>query len=131
MLAAFFDIDIPYNGFRYDGNASYDIRNQFRAFDRISSRVFHQKVGLEADEIFLVLTDECLEFFRIMFAGEGVRVVSVRKQAYFDVHAFFQQHIDSADRGFDTGYVTVIEYGNVIGETVDQTNLSRRQCGAR
>ena len=67
----------------------------------------------------------------IMFAGEGVRVVSVRKQAYFDVHAFFQQHIDSADRGFDTGYVTVIEYGNVIGETVDQTNLSRRQCGAR
>ena len=48
MLAAFFDVDIPYNGFRYDGNASYDIRNQFRAFDRISSRVFHQKVGLEA-----------------------------------------------------------------------------------
>ena len=91
----------------------------------ISSRVFHQKVGLEADEIFLVLMDECLEFFRIMFAGEGVRVVSVRKQAYFDVHAFFQQHIDSADRGFDTGYVTVIEYGNVIGETVDQTNLSQ------
>ena len=66
-----------------------------------------------------------------MFAGKRVRVVSVRQQTYFDIHAFFQQHVNPSDRGFDACYVTVIEYGNVVGETMNQTNLPRSQCGSR
>ena len=74
---------------------------------------------------------EFLEFCSVVLACEGVRVFPVGKQANFDIHSFFQQHVDTTERSLDTCYVTVIEYRNVIGEAVNELNLSRSQCRTR
>lgn len=66
-----------------------------------------------------------------MLACEGVRVVTVGEQADFDVHALFQQHVYPSDGRFDTGGITVVKYGHVVGETVDHAYLSGSQRRAR
>ena len=78
-----------------------------------------------------MLLYELPELGRIMFAGKRVRVVSVGQEAHLNIHAFFQQHVDTTERSLDTCYVTVIEYRNVIGEAVNELNLSRSQCRTR
>ena len=66
-----------------------------------------------------------------MLAGKGVGVVTVGKQADFDIHALFKQHIDTADRGLDTCRITVIKHGHVVGEAVNHADLSRCKCRSR
>ena len=66
-----------------------------------------------------------------MFPGKAVRIVSVRKQADFYVHPFFQQHVNTPDTGFDSGAVTIIEYSDVIGEAMDHPYLFGCQCRTR
>ena len=78
-----------------------------------------------------MVVDICLIIGGVVFACKAVRVVPVRKQAYFYVHAFFQQHVNPSDAGFDAGSVTVIEYRDVIGEPVNQADLLGSQCGSR
>lgn len=36
---------------------------------------------------------------------------------------FFQQHVDTPDRSLDTGCIPVVQYGHVVGEAVNQTDL--------
>ena len=38
---------------------------------------------------------------------------SVGQEAHFNVHAFFQQHVDTPDRSLDTGCIPVVQYGHV------------------
>ena len=78
-----------------------------------------------------MLLYELLELGRVMFAGKRVRVVSVGQEAHFNVHAFFQQHVDPPDRSLDTGCIPVVQYGHVVGEAVNQTDLPRCQRSAR
>ena len=76
--------------------------------------------------------DEGLEFRRVMFAGERVRVVTVGKQADFDVHTLFEQHINTTDRSFDTCGVPVIKHRHIVCEAVNHTDLSRgKRCSRR
>ena len=60
-----------------------------------------------------------------MFAGKRVRVVTVGKKADFDVHSFFKEHINAADRSLDTCCVAVVKHSHVVGEPVNHTDLSR------
>ena len=66
-----------------------------------------------------------------MLAGKAVGVVSIGEQTYLDVHAFFQQHVNTAYAGLDSGSVTVIQYRNVIGKTMNQSYLVGGQCRTR
>ena len=74
---------------------------------------------------------ELLELGRVVLAGKRVGVVTVGQETDFDVHAFFQQHVNSPDRSLDTGCITIVEHSHIIGEAMNQTDLSRCQCGAR
>ncbi|MPM87552.1 hypothetical protein SDC9_134651 [bioreactor metagenome] len=66
-----------------------------------------------------------------MFAGKRVGVVAIGQQHHFDVHTLFEQHIDTADGSLDARHITVIQYRNVVGETMNETNLSRRKRSSR
>lgn len=65
-----------------------------------------------------------------MFAGKRVRV-ALSGNRHTLIFMPLPAACQSPDRGFDTCYVTVIEYGNAVGETMNQTNLPRSQCGSR
>ena len=65
-----------------------------------------------------------------MALGEAVRVLPVGQQKHLDVHPLGEKHVDSAYGGLDAGFVTIIEYGYVVGEPVDETYLSGRERGA-
>ena len=71
--------------------------------------------------------DELLKLGGIVFTGKRIRVVAVGQKADFNVHSFFQQHVNTTDGGFDAGHVTVVEYSNVIGKTVDKAYLAGSQ----
>ena len=74
---------------------------------------------------------ELPELGRIMFAGKRVRVVSVGQEAHLNIHAFFQQHVNTSYRSLDAGCITVVKHRHVIGEAVNQADLSRCQGSAR
>ncbi|CCZ39624.1 uncharacterized protein BN707_03299 [Bacteroides fragilis CAG:558] len=68
-----------------------------------------------------------LELRGVVFPCKRVRVVAVGQEAYFDVHSLFEQHVYTPDRRFDSRHVAVIEHGDIVGETVNQPDLSRCQ----
>ena len=123
QLGALLDIYVAHDGFGDDGDALHQAADEFGPLDGVAARVFQQEVGLEADEVRLVFADEGLELRAVVLAGKGVGVVAVGQEADFDVHAFFQQHVDAAQRGLDAGGVTVVEHGEVVGEAVYQLDL--------
>ena len=62
---------------------------------------------------------------------KAVGVLIIGQEQHLYVHALGQQHVNTAQRCLDARLVTVIEYGYVVGETVYQTNLPRRErCAA-
>ena len=67
----------------------------------------------------------------IMLSGKAVRVVTVGQKADLDVHAFLQQHVDTADAGFDAGSVTVIKYSYIVCKPMNQSYLVGGQCRTR
>ena len=76
-----------------------------------------------------MLLDVFYVFFSIVFAGKTVGVVAVGQEQHFYVHTFLQQHIDTAQRGFDAGGVAVVEHCQVVGEAVDEAYLLiRKRC---
>ena len=130
-MGALLDIDITHNGFGNDGNALHKVSDKLGTLDGVFSCIFQQQIGFEADKVRFILLYEGLELRRIVFACKGVRVVTVGQEADFDVHAFFQQHINTSDRGLYTGSVTVVEHCHIVGETMNHPDLSGCQCRAR
>lgn len=67
----------------------------------------------------------------IMLSGKAVRVVTIGQKADLNVHTFLQQHVDTADAGFDTCSVAVVKYSDVIGKPMNQSYLVGGQCRTR
>ena len=110
QLGTFLDIHVAHDGFGDDGDALHDVAYQFGPADGVLAGVFHQQVGLEADEVRLVLADEGLELRGVVLAGIGVGVVAVGQEAHLDVHPLFEQHVDASQGGLDAGRVAVVEH---------------------
>ena len=89
--------------------------------------VLHQQLGLELDEVGLVVGDELQEVFGRVRLGERVGVFAVGQQDDLDVHAFGQNHVDAAQRRLDAGRVAVVEHRHVLGEAADELYLALRQ----
>ncbi len=130
-MGAFLYIDVAHNGFGNDGNALHEVTDKLGTLDGVFSCIFKQQIGFKADKVRFILLYEVLEFRRIVFAGKGVRIVTVGQEANFYVHAFFQQHVNTSDRGLYTGSVTVVEHCHVVGEAMNHPDLSGCQCCAR
>ena len=60
-----------------------------------------------------------------MLAGEGIRVVPVRKQYYFHVQAFPKHVVHNLEGGVDAGGIPVEHHGEVLGELMDKMHLLR------
>ena len=124
QLAAFLHIDRTDNRVRDDSNAPHDVADESGTFDWVAAGIVEQQVGLEADEVHFVRVDIILIICRIVLAGEAVRIVAVGQEDDFDVHTFFEQHVDAAEGSLDTGHVAVIKHGDVVREAVDEADLS-------
>ena len=105
--------------------------DQAVADDVAHAGFLQQQIGLKADEVHFMRVDVGLIVGGVVLACETVRVIPVGQQAYFDVHAFFQQHVNASDAGLYAGTVSVIQHGDVVGEAVNQTNLVGSQRSAR
>ena len=69
------------------GNAPDDITDSLRALQRVGD-ILQQEIGLELDEVCLMLFYVFLELLGGMLSGKGVRIVTIRQQQDLDVHAF-------------------------------------------
>ena len=59
QLGALLDIYVAHDGFGDDGDALHQAADEFGSLDGVAARVFQQEVGLEADEVRLVLGCAC------------------------------------------------------------------------
>ena len=64
-----------------------------------------------------------------MAAREGIRVLPVRKQHDLHVHTFRKHHRYAAQGSVDAGRITVIHYGDVGCELVDEAYLLHGKRG--
>ncbi|EJX09692.1 hypothetical protein EVA_02195 [gut metagenome] len=71
-----------------------------------------------------MVLDKLLVFRGIMFAGEAVGVLTIREKEHFDIQSLRQKHVDTAQTGTDAGVVTIVEYGDVVREAVEKTDLA-------
>ena len=92
-LRAVFDIDLPRDDIRDDGDGGCDIFDQRCAFEGVIPGIFAQQRGFETDEICLVLLDITDELCGVMVLRIAVRVLTVRQQHHFDVEPCLQKHV--------------------------------------
>ena len=64
-----------------------------------------------------------LELLCIVLARKTVRIIPVGQKKNLHIHAFRQKHICTACGSMNTRFVTIVEEGNVVGETVKKMNL--------
>ena len=65
-------------------------------------------------------------------AGVAVGVFAVGEQEHLDTQALGKQHVDASQRCVDACRVAIVEHGDVIGKTMDGTNLSLgERCATR
>ena len=62
--------------------------------------------------------------------GKAVGVLAVGQQEHLYVHTLCQKHVYTSQGGFYTGLISVIEHGDVVGETVDKAYLTWGERGA-
>ena len=90
-----------------------------------------RNVGLELDEVYLMVFNIFSEVFCRMVAGKAVRVVTVGQQEHLHVHLLFQQHVGSSQCRMYTRSITVVEQHDVAGESVEQSYLMDAQGCSR
>ena len=111
-----FHIDLAFDGVR---NLRYGIGNlidQIGLFEGVVPGFLQHEVRLEHNPVLLVLRNERLDFLQRVLTGEGVWVVPVREEHHARIHAFPKDEADGADGGMQTGFVTVVHDGDVLGE---------------
>ena len=70
------------------------------------------------------VSDKLSKLARVVLAGKGVGVFSVRKEHHFHIHAVLQQQVDTTQGSFDTGCITVIQDRDIASEAMYQADLS-------
>ena len=126
-LRTVFDIHLPRDQVRDDGDRGSDILDERRAFLRIVARIFAQQRRLETDEIRLVFLDITDELRRVVVLCVTVRVLAVRQQHHLHVEALFQEHVYTSQRRVNTGRIAVIQHRDITREALDQSYLGLRQ----
>ena len=76
-FGAVFDIHLPRNDIRDDGNGGGDIFDEFRTLVRIIACIFAQQFGLKPDEVGLMLLDIANELRRVMILRITIRIFSI------------------------------------------------------
>ena len=99
-------------------------------FARVVLCLGHEQVGLELEEVHLMLLHIAPEVLGIVLACKTVGVVAVGQKQDFHVHACRQKHVRASLGGMYAGIVAVVEQGDVVGETVQQVYLLLGKCGA-
>ena len=122
-LRAVFDIDLPRDDIRDDGDGGRDIFDQRCAFERVVARILAQQRRFETDEIRLVVLYIADELRRVMALRIAVRVLSVRQQHHLDVEPRLEEHVDTPERRMDTCRIAVVEHGDVTREAFDEPYL--------
>ena len=91
----------------YLRDALYNAVDSLGALQRVAL-VAEQQVGLELDEVGLVVLDILAEVGGRMLAGERVGIFAVGQQQHLQVHALAEQHVGTAQGGMNACRVAVI-----------------------
>ncbi len=121
------DIDRACYLLRNDRNATYYVIDECGALLWITAGFAHEYLGLEGYEISLVLMDVFLKFRGTVLSGKTVWVISVRKEENINVHACLKKHVGTTECGMNSSRITIIEKGDVLGETHEESDLVVRQ----
>ena len=65
-------------------------------------------------KVFLCGGQKLFQLLLVMFAGKGIRVITVRNQNHLNVHSLLKKHIYSLQSSVNTGVVSVIDDGNLL-----------------
>ena len=114
-----------------DGYAVNDALCELSPLQRVASCIFEQEVGLEDDEVSLVLLHVLAKLGGIMFACKAVGVVAVGKEKNLDVHSFGKQHVGTSQGCMDAGFVAVVKQGDIICVSMEETYLRFGECSTR
>ena len=124
-------IHLSHNLAGNNGNAAHDVRYKPRPLYGVVAALAEQQVGLKLDKVGLVSVDVVAVLLRVAAACKRVGVFAVGQQQHFHVHALFEQHVDTAQTGFDARAVAVVKHRDVFGEAAQQVYLSRSEGRAR
>ena len=124
-------VHLAHDGVGNHGDTLHDVGYERGALQRIVAAIGEQEVGLKTDEIHLMAIDVFLKLLSGMLAGEAVGVVAVWQEEHLDFHSFAKKHVDAAQAGLYAGHVAIIEDGDIVGEAVNQPDLSFCQRCAR
>ena len=80
-------------------------------------------MGFERDKILFVGEQEILQLGGVVFSGKRVGVIAIGQQDCAYIQSFPQNHVDSAQGGFDSGTISIINDGYILCKTADQANL--------
>ena len=122
-----FHVNLPFDGVRNLRYRIGNLINQVGFLERVVSRFREHEVCLEDNAVLLLLLDECLNLFQRMLAGEGVRIVTVRKEHHARIHAFPEDEADGADGGMQAGFIAIVHDGDILGELADEPDLLLRE----
>ena len=115
---------------RDNGYRICNVVDKLSLADRVSLCRIQQQVDFERDEILFIAGDIVLELGKRMRASEAVRVLSVRKKDNPHIHPLREHHIRSPEGCVNARLVSVIEYGEVGSEAVDEPYLLHRKRSA-
>ena len=128
-LRAVMQIGVAENGIHHHRDALHDGVDGVGTLQRVAF-VAQQEVGLKLYEVGLMLLDVLTEIAGSVLAGEGVGVLTVGQQQHFQVHAFSEQHIGTAQGSMDAGLIAIVEQDDVRREAMQDANLMIRECRA-
>jgi len=110
----FFDIDSPCDCFRYYCDRLYYILYEVCFQDRIVIRFSKQELCFKSDEVGLSFPDIFLWTLRCLLFLNMIRIFAIGQEDNLYIHSFFEDQVDTPDRRFDTGGITIIQDGDVL-----------------
>ena len=125
-----FDVFLPFDHVGNDGNGANDFFEDFGFADGVVLDVFEEYAGFEFDEILFVGAEVFLKLSGTVFLGVAVGVFAVGEENDTDVHAFFEEEVDSSEGGFDAGGVAIVKDGDVGSVAFDEADLFGGEGGA-
>ena len=122
---------LPFDSIGHAGNAVQHIANGIGLLHRVATGFAGHERSFEGNEVLAALFDVLGEALVAHFTNVAIGVVAVGKEHHAHVQAAFKQQVGTAQRGFDTGRVAVVQHRHIIRVPLDEPDLTFGERSAR